>query len=426
MTDLIYKKEKTHRSFPLLLTKFIILYSLFAPSRIKILFSIKIDGNNTNNLLIILPILYLFSLIIIKKKVIYKSQRFLLITISILIVYFLIGGYKSSHYNQFWYALLIFLVPIPLYFFASLLKDYEKIELIKFLSVINILYSIIAILLVSNYGLVMRIFGNAADNYRYYSQYRASMMLGSSITVSYYMNLALPLNFYVFLKAKSKKWNRIGLIAIVFNILTTVILLSRSAFFVSLFIITYFVFFNSDLKHIKNKIFIIIIIFGVSIFVIQNYEIGRIFIGFDSSNSSFSTRVGASMLGIEIFKKNPLFGSGIGKYFVRSYNNREILVDGVMGLVDPHNTFVQILSETGLFGLSLFASLFTNIYIGFGKHNKQKMAQVAKITLISYFLVSLGGTHLFNEISFSSILWIYFGLFTEGNRRTYEDSIYSL
>ena len=74
--------------------------------------------------------------------------------------------------------------------------------------------------------------------------------------------------------------------------------------------------------------------------------------------------------------------------------------------------YIQILSEFGLFGFFLFAVVLTYVYLGFGNLESMKFRKTGRAVMIAFLISALGGTHILNEINYSVILWIYFGLFS--------------
>ena len=93
------------------------------------------------------------------------------------------------------------------------------------------------------------------------------------------------------------------------------------------------------------------------------------------------------MSGIEIFKENPITGSGIKTYHRYCKNLKEKKSLDIKCSSHPHNTYVQILSDIGLFGaitviLIFIYFLLTNLKILFIKNPSN--------FLKSYFILNLG------------------------------------
>lgn len=413
--DILLNERKMHKySFDFFLILFIFLYALFALDRMKILLSPKIDGIATTNEVWIIILVYLLLNIINRKKYLlpyYKYNLYLIFFLFIYTIVIIVGGFNLDSKLQYIYAVLLFITPILLFFLTSDLHINDINILIKIMVVICLTYAIFGIILTKHYTFFMRLVGNNVDNYQYYSQYRASMMLGSSITVSYYYNLTLPLCFYLFYNSIEKKWRIISGLAIIMNVLATAILLSRNAFFCTVLIVLYTIFFMKKNRKAILKIILFILFIIVGIYALKNYDLSRLTIGINPSDSSVEARLTASRLGLYIFKKYPIFGSGMGRFFKRVYDYRYINVDGFMGLVDPHNMYVLILSETGIVGLILMILIFLILFKSFSYIREKLLRETAYITLFAFLVGSIGGSHLFNEISYSIVFWIYMGVF---------------
>lgn len=410
----IKKKPRRRYSFYIYIICFVFLYALFAPSRIKGLLSFKIEGITTTNELWLIPLFCLLIYIIKGNRVFYASNKyslFLFICILAYIFIIILGGFYVVSIPQYIYAGLLFIIPI-LNFFPMSQCRHEEINLfIKFFIVVSMIYAVFAIILTTNYAYFMDLVGNFID-YRYYYQYRPSMMLGSSITVSYYFNLTLPLCFYMFYSSDEKKWRVISVLAIVADILASLVLLSRAAIFCTIIIIIFYLLFaESDRNKYGKKVAVIILFMFAIIYAFKKYSLSRILTGYDLSGNSVFLRLKSASLGLNIFTQYPIFGSGMGRFFERAYTYRYITVDGVTGLIDPHNMYVLIMSEMGIIGLIITVALFVILFKSFSYIKEKSLRQTAYITLIAFLFSTMGGSHLFNSISFAIIFWIYMGLF---------------
>ena len=395
---------------------FIFLYSLFAIGRIKVIFSFTVENMATTNEIgiILLICLFLFIYNIVKReKVSFDRYSFYLgICLLLLIIDIIIGAYNAISIQQYIYSLLILITPILLFFITSKLDMKSIAFLCKIFVVTCMGYSIFAIILSTNYAFFMGLLGNPIEAYSNYSQIRPSMMLGTSITVSYYFNITLPFCFYMFYNSNQKIWVRISAISIGANIVATLILLSRAATFVMVLTVSYYLFFiDKRKKSFKMKITLIILLIIAGIIVANKYDLTRLAIGLDKTDNSVNARLEASRLGLSIFNEYPIFGSGMGRFFERIYDNRYITVNGITGLVDPHNMYILALSETGIIGFVLIGTIFLVLFNSFSFIRQKSLRKSSYITIISLLICSIGGSHLINEISFSIVFWIYMGVF---------------
>ncbi|MBO8157759.1 MAG: O-antigen ligase family protein [Bacillaceae bacterium] len=168
----------------------------------------------------------------------------------------------------------------------------------------------------------------------------------------------IPFLFFLLSNTKSKI-NKIGLVIILINVLLT---LSRGGYIAIAFGIFIYIIlspFKEKIRLISISIFWLIIslfttriFFNINILSLISSRFNAIFE--DNATGRFEIWVN----GIELFKKNPLFG--IGAFNFRQYN-LYFFGDGHY----MHNTLLEILVEGGLIGFSLYllflVAIFRNI-----------------------------------------------------------------
>lgn len=388
---------------------------------------LNIDNIKVSNLIYIYIIAILLIFILkFKHKNIQKYTEenkkifFILIVTYLLVI--AIGGLKINSTSQYLYAIAMFILPICFYFSLQVNDSKYIILLIKILIVINLLYAILTIIASLNYEALIGLIGGTLKK-QYTKQYRASMMLGNSIIVSYYMNLTLPMCLYIFLTTTEKKWKKISLLAIIVNIVSTIMLLSRLAVVCLLGIIAYYIIFmgNNTKKMILKKIFIVICLIITFIYLLNMLNLERLFMGF--KESSTEKRLEAINLGYKIFQDNYIIGSGMGKYFTRAYNDRYINYNGNTGLVDTHNAYMMALSETGIIGFILLISLFIYLLMRMSRIKDKMLMKTAIITILVFLLQEMGGSDIFNSMEYSMIFWFYMSIFKLGTLREEEQNI---
>lgn len=390
-------------------------YALFAFDRIKKTFAFTVEGFTTSNQIWMIPLLLIILLIVSlasKRLVIRKEIIMFLCIISLYFSVLLIGGFNASSYSHYLYALLLFFVPILLYILTSSVSIKSLKRIIYVILYTSLIYAILAIILTNNYSFFMNFIGNELS-YEYYSHYRASMMIGSSIVVSYYFNLTLPLLFYLFYESKKSKTKFVTLISIIVNIIATLLLLSRLASIIAILICLSYLFIMALRRGtiIKTSIISGMITIGVGVSIIT-FDLSRILMGFGSEGATIEGRMDSIKLGLSIFYDAPLFGSGVGSFFERVYESREISYQGISGLIDPHNMYIMALSESGILGVMVLLFLFIFLFKTFRNIRKDLLRYTAYITLFVFLLGGLGGSHIFININYSIIFWIYMGVFT--------------
>ena len=145
-----------------------------------------------------------------------------------------------------------------------------------------------------------------------------------------------------------------------------------------------------------------------------NYTVGEINLMITENNfeGGFSQRVSLWIVGIDKFKDNYLFGTGIGNEMVdidiysSKYNIKTI---DMTEFGDHHNMFLTYAIQLGIPGLIIILFIFYNIIIL--KFNKKEYRNLNIIFIISFFLWSLTGMtfHGMNPMTFFAL---FTGLFT--------------
>ena len=91
--------------------------------------------------------------------------------------------------------------------------------------------------------------------------------------------------------------------------------------------------------------------------------------------------------GIIIFKENPLTGSGIKTYHRYCKNIKEEKSLDIKCSSHPHNTYIQILSDVGIFGGLIVSSIFLYIlFINF----KILFIKNPSTSIKSFYMLNLG------------------------------------
>ena len=109
----------------------------------------------------------------------------------------------------------------------------------------------------------------------------------------------------------------------------------------------------------------------------------------DFSNVNYMSEEHEKLLmsGIEIFRENPMTGSGIKTYHRYCKNLKEKKSLDIKCSSHPHNTYVQILSDIGLFGA--ITVIFVFIYILIISFKILLIKNPSNL-LKSYFILNLG------------------------------------
>ena len=117
-------------------------------------------------------------------------------------------------------------------------------------------------------------------------------------------------------------------------------------------------------QHSKNLLFLVIIIFiAVSIFSLQDKRIStRMFkstLDQAGITADFSYQhKGHYLIALDLFKNNKIFGVGPKNFQNHCRNNLKYQKLPYVCTSHPHNTYFQILSETGFIGFFTIFSIF--------------------------------------------------------------------
>jgi O-antigen ligase len=122
----------------------------------------------------------------------------------------------------------------------------------------------------------------------------------------------------------------------------------------------------------------------------------------EASQSSME-RMEAWMTGLEFFKKDPIFGVGLGQF-------------AELHWLTAHNSYLLVASETGIIGMFLWSTLlYLSVKICLVAYRRYRQVPEARVAAdwALALLATMGSTMvgiLFLSLSYHPILWLYFGL----------------
>jgi O-antigen ligase len=165
----------------------------------------------------------------------------------------------------------------------------------------------------------------------------------------------------------------------------------------------YFILQKKRLKSIIN--IILIVLLGSSIFIIgikkefiTEYTVEHIQAIESPEKTTLVGRFEIWRIGWKIAKDNFITGVGLGNFpstykkYTGSYGG---VISGIQ--IDPHNTYLSILVETGFIGLALFLWFFA--YLSFFVLKKKDDNRIFAICLLAFIgIVSIKGTNHFSKI----------------------------
>lgn len=228
------------------------------------------------------------------------------------------------------------------------------------------------------------------------------LILGSFLSRNYPLFLGL---FFFFLEKKklSKKITLISYIVIIFIPVLVFISGERSSFFY-FFLATIYILLFFPKKNIIIVFLFSMFLIGIGIIFLDNSFSNRIVnqtkiqLTYESEKNKrlnlFSkTHEEHYKSALRIFKDNVLFGAG-PKSFRLKCSEEKYLISKTSCITHPHNTYLQLLSETGLIGFMFVFSVFiilciNSIKIIYKKYFLDGHINPVKVCFYASFLITL-------------------------------------
>ncbi len=344
-------------------------------------------------------------------KNIYKPLSIILVFYFFIIVSLIFShDFNKSFLPSFFYFRYFFL-SLAIFFLIYKFEFLKRLILYSLLILIGIIsiHSVVELLKIKN------IFGLSLSSYRIDTgtTYFITSFFDDEKKLGSFIVRLLPLIISLIVISDFKFTKKIDINFIILILSGTLIFLSseRVAFF--LFIFFFLFLFKFLKKKLLISISIILMILSVFIFekqLIEKYvyatltqfgitksynlndEAGNFIpiwkeINFSKINYISDEHQKLFKSGIEIFKLNPLTGSGIKTYHRYCKNLKEEKSLDIKCSSHPHNTYIQILSDIGLFGALVIFLIF--IYI-FSINLKILLSQNPSNIKKSFFILNLG------------------------------------
>lgn len=402
----------------------LILYPLFMPRSLKLLYAPVIDGVLSTNEVYIIGALAVIGICRGISYTFYRRKKLKVskltgVIIAIFIVFSLNVLINTSVNEQNIYALIVSTMPL---LFLIVTRPYLKrfdVNFLRFVSIIAVIYSILAIYNSTHSSLSI---GNAyviSGN-----QARVSLPIGSPTTVVFYFIASLPLVNLAISIEKNKKLRTVFQVGFWLIILASLLTLSRAGAAVIITLAAWGMYNRSKKTTFAKRLLgIALLISGglfVGSFIVSNFDFSRLVMGF--SDSSVSERSRALALFFEIFKHNPIFGTGCGEYFTRVYkslyfSDRIISAYGYSGLRDPHSFYMLLLSENGIVGFMLYLYLFYLIYRKYSMFKDSDYKSAAFQLLAGVLVYCTTSSDLLNLVGLTAIIYTYMMFFLCHNDR---------
>ena len=386
-----------------------------------------IIGSAFVNFILVL-IFFIFVYDLIKKKNFYIFKYnwvifFLIFWLYIVLLSLFSSGFDGSLKNSF----------SQIRFLTLTLFIYQNLNLKSYTLFFSIIFACILFVGIDNniqFFTGLDIFGYPAEGYSYKvrifelkatDKYLIGRLSGpfrdELISGAFLVKLGIVVLFYLannFQKFSNR--NKFFFILLILFILQSILITGERTSSI-LFICLLFILLFNLVSFKKAFIVSIILTFFISLLIVNsNYLKNRsndtINILSDYKNSSYGRLTSSSF---HLWKKNLLFGVGLKNYRVECDNLIDPLPDHKFQYCSshPHNTFLELLSETGIFGIILYL-LF--IFFFFWENNIRisKKLKANSYGLMAFILLSLvpilPSGSLFTTWN-ASFFWIILGIY---------------
>lgn len=148
-----------------------------------------------------------------------------------------------------------------------------------------------------------------------------------------------------------------------------------------------------------------------------------------TGDEAVTGRTSTMLTGLAMFRDNPFLGVGVGNFGIRFWDYAtDIGLETGLGYTEtltidrkPHSLYIEVLAETGLFGVLTFGSFFTLLIAALVRYRKDKVIRQSLSSLSTWLPASLmailayliSGTFLHGLLTFR-FLWIIVGLTLSG------------
>ena len=379
-------------------------------------------GNSVINFFIIIIPIFFFVLTL-KKKIKFNFQNkifliMLLFWFSLIVNLFFSQNQSLSIPRVIKFFFIIFLVSA----FKYIVSLNENKYLNNIYKIWSIIFFVVFLDLIFEFMVGFNILG-----FKSYMPGRLTSFTGNELVIGNFFS-AFCLIFLSYLSIKYPKKNYIIIFSSLVLIFVSFLIGERANFVKTFLMINLFVIFILNYKY-KTKLLFIFIIFSLIPLLITNLKDDNIYKYryLNSINNLFqkngiSTYLNNSQYGAhydvayKIFKENKLFGVGIKNFrkesFKSKYENPELKYKDWKGATHPHQIHLEFLSETGLFGYSIFLIFISlSIFLSIKSNLKNKnVFQFSGILFVIFSLLPLIPTGSFFSTYSSGLFWINYTL----------------
>jgi len=372
-------------------------------------FFLLISTAATNILIVLIILSVIFQLYKRKDYKIFFEKKIEIYSIAIFFLLLISALYSIAELNDIIYTIKKYskFLLIPIFYYNLKVNNNEKLVMKYFINGCTI---ILALSYVKYFNIFdFNIFYNIF-NYVTFSPIETSITSGKSTIFQNYINHGIILSVYFLFTIllgfnnNSKIYYFLSIISFINIIFLTD---SRSAYIIVMIILFLF---SLKIKNINFfaflSVFILLPLFFSAFndnFVkrveVASNDVAKI-IKDNDIDSSVGYRYLWANVGFDVIKKNPFFGNGVGSYkesvkeFYKVDNTFKYFPELVTN--NPHNEFVSIASQLGIFGFILFLLFLKSLY------TTDKKSLFSNIVFLTVFLSCLS-----NSVFYDNILGIF-------------------
>ena len=315
-------------------------------------------GNLIINILSVICF-FIYITLIFKGKIFYKNYKNYFNVFYALMIFFLINLVLSSNFQMSLVSLLGFVryyfLFLAILFCLNEIKDFKNI----FSKIIFILVLFVTIDVSIQHIFSIDLFGNeiiGSHGRRLSGPFGDEGVAGSFISKLFFLSC-----IYLYSNNIGKK---LLFSIIIISIFVVILTNERSAsimFFTAALI--FFIFCN--LKIWKKFILLLLTVLSLATLINTNSNLKSHFVDIPLKYFKDNHHKAHYLTSYEIFKENKIFGSGIKTFRYlcgdEKYENIKTKYASYRCATHPHNIYLEILSETGIFGMFIFITI--NLYI---------------------------------------------------------------
>lgn len=231
-----------------------------------------------------------------------------------------------------------------------------------------------------------------------------------STHITNYLVLYMPLLFSIALFTKNK-YLKIALIAVLILLSVPLIFIfSRAtwiACIISLILVSY-------LKSVKSLIVMLTLLILAGFLMPASVKNRAV----TFADASTSARLELWDRGIGMFKSSPVTGVGVGMFEKSMYEQKyKISWDTSTVLLHAHNTYIEVLAETGLLGFLAFIYIFAGFFVMFFRVVNKNLNVFDKAiifglfgSLIASLILAFSSTTFILGLQDAIMFWLLFGV----------------